>query len=339
MPGAVQSLEYRDDAPPRTISGIAPARDMLIEIADLSHAFKRVRVLSGLSFGVMRGEIFGLLGPNGCGKSTTLRVLTGLLVPDSGELRLLGEVVTPGGRALRRQIGVVFQSPSLDGRLSARENLNLSAALSRVPSALIAARVNDALSFAQLSDRSDDLVNTFSGGMKRRLEIARALLHEPQLLLLDEPTSGLDEPSFQRTWQRILALRERMQLTVLLTTHRAEEAALCDRVAILDRGRVIALDAPAALVERVAGDVLTLEVDDLERAVEEVQRVFGIPARIASGKLIIEHERGHELIPRLVEALTPGSIRSLSMHRPSLADVFVQLTGRPLGEDTELGDG
>jgi ABC-2 type transport system ATP-binding protein len=317
------------------VSGFSPARETLLEIVELSHAFKQVRVLSGLSLRVARGEIFGLLGPNGCGKSTTLRVLTGLLVPDSGELRLLGQTVAPGGRALRKQMGVVFQAPSLDPRLSARENLTLSAALQQLPAALAKQRVAEALDFAQLPERADDLVSTFSGGMKRRLELARALLHEPRLLLLDEPTSGLDEPSFRRTWQRILELREQKQLTVLLTTHRAEEAALCDRVAIMDQGRVMALDAPAALIERVSGDVLTLEVDDCERAASDVRRHFGVEARVVAGKLVIERERGHELIPRLVEALAPGSIRSLSMHRPTLADVFVQLTGRSLGTDTE----
>jgi ABC-2 type transport system ATP-binding protein len=336
MAGAVQPMaRVRDRGTPARVSGFAPAREMLLEIDELTHAFGKVRVLSGLSFQVARGEIFGLLGPNGCGKSTTLRVLTGLLIPDSGSLRLAGAAVAPGGRALRKQMGVVFQAPSLDGRLSARENLTLSAALQQLTAASAPVRVREALEFAQLTERADDLVSTFSGGMKRRLELARALLHDPQLLLLDEPTSGLDEPSFRRTWQRILELRERNQLTVLLTTHRAEEAALCDRVAIMDQGRVLALDAPAALVERVSGDVLTLEVDDCELAAAEVQRHFGVPARVVAGKLVIERERGHELIPRLVEALAPGSIRSLSMHRPSLADVFVQLTGRSLGTDTE----
>jgi ABC-2 type transport system ATP-binding protein len=339
MAGAVQStaVVHSDRAPERVsgVGGVGVAHETLLELVELSHAFKQVRVLSGLSLRLARGEIFGLLGPNGCGKSTTLRVLTGLLVPDSGELRLLGQVVAPGGRALRKQMGVVFQAPSLDPRLSARENLTLSAALQQLPAALAKQRVAEALDFAQLPERADDLVSTFSGGMKRRLELARALLHEPSLLLLDEPTSGLDEPSFRRTWQRILELRAQKQLTVLLTTHRAEEAALCDRVAIMDQGRVMALDAPAALVERVSGDVLTLEVDDCERAASAVQRHFGLEARVVAGKLVIERERGHELIPRLVEALPAGSIRSLSMHRPTLADVFVQLTGRSLGTDTE----
>ncbi|MET0389467.1 MAG: ATP-binding cassette domain-containing protein [Polyangiales bacterium] len=317
------------------ISGIAPARETLLEISGLSHRFGDVRVLEGLHFQVARGEIFGLLGPNGCGKSTTLRVLTGLLVPDAGELRLLGQNVAPGGRALRQRMGVVFQAPSLDQRLSVRENLQLTAALQRLPKPLAEQRVTQALEHAQLTDRAAHLVKTLSGGMRRRLELARALLHEPELLLLDEPTTGLDEPSFRRTWQRILELRERAQLSVLLTTHRAEEAALCDRVAILDQGKLIALDTPEALIAGVAGDVLTLEVDDPEAIVAQVEQSFQLPARVAEGKVLIERERGHELIPRLVEALPAGSIRSLSMHRPTLADVFMKLTGRALDVETQ----
>jgi ABC-2 type transport system ATP-binding protein len=337
MTGAARTAEQRPANSERAshVSDIAPARETLLEIDALSQRFGTVPVLDGLSFRLARGEIFGLLGPNGCGKSTTLRILSGLLVPDGGELRLSGQPVAPGGRELRRQMGVVFQAPSLDGRLSARENLQLSAALQRIPRPLAAERVAQALEFAQLGERAQSLVKELSGGMKRRLELARALMHEPALLLLDEPTSGLDEPSFRRTWQRILALRDTRQLSVLLTTHRAEEAALCDRVGVMDGGRIVALGTPEALIEQMAGDVLTLEVTDPESTVAQVERSFGLPARIADGRVLIERERGHELIPRLVEALPPGSIRSLSMHRPTLADVFVKLTGRSLGTDAE----
>jgi ABC-2 type transport system ATP-binding protein len=328
------SLELADH--PRSVSGIAPVRETLLEVRDLSQRFETTQVLSGLSFRLARGEIFGLLGPNGCGKSTTLRVLTGLLIPDAGELRLRGQAVAPGGRELRQRMGVVFQTPSLDPKLSVSKNLALAAALWRLPRELAAQRCAEALEFAQLQDRAQSLVKTLSGGMKRRLELARALLHEPELLLLDEPTSGLDEPAFRRTWQRILKLREERELTVLLTTHRAEEAALCDRVAVLDRGQLVALDSPQALIDQMAGDVLTLEVADPDAVAAEVERTFGLPARVLSGKVIIERERGHELIPRLVEALPKGSIQSLSMHRPTLADVFVKLTGRSLATDVEV---
>ena len=336
MPGAVRLAEPAASSErPGRVSDVAPARQTLLEITGLRHRFGSVAVLDGLDLRMAQGEIFGLLGPNGCGKSTTLRILSGLLVPDAGELNFRGQQVEPGGRALRRQMGVVFQAPSLDGRLSARENLQLSAALQRLPRGIAAQRVTQALEFAQLGDRATSLVKELSGGMKRRLELARALLHEPALLLLDEPTSGLDEPSFRRTWQRILELREATQLSVLLTTHRAEEAALCDRVGVMDGGKIVALDTPEALIDQVAGDVLTLEVADPEATVSQVEHSFGLPARIADGRVLIERERGHELVPRLVEALPAGSIRSLSMHRPTLADVFVKLTGRSLGTDAE----
>lgn len=316
--------------------GAADVRALAVH--GLRHAFASGRVLDGISFEVRAGEVFGLLGPNGCGKSTTLRVLAGLLVPDACDLTLDGERVAPGDRALRTRMGVVFQSPSLDPRLSARENLELSARLQRVPRAERARRVDDALDYAQLRERASDPVTNLSGGMKRRLELARALLHEPELLLMDEPTTGLDELSFQRTWRRIAELRARRGISVLLTTHRADEAERCDRLAVIDQGRIVAMDTPAALAERVSGDVLTLEAKDPAAVAEQIQRHFGLLPRIVEGKLVIERERGHELIPRLVEALPAGSIDSLSMHRPTLADVFVKLTGRSLGESVDAAE-
>ncbi len=293
------------------------------------------RVLDDVSFEVREGEVFGLLGPNGCGKSTALRVLLGLLEPDAVELRWNGVAVAPGGRALRSCMGVVFQAPSLDGRLTVRENLALSAALQQVDRSKVAARIDDALELAQLRERAGDLVSKLSGGMKRRLELARALLHEPSLLLMDEPTTGLDELSFQRTWQRLDELRSRRAVSVLLTTHRADEAARCDRVAVLDQGKIVALGTPAELAQSVSGDVLTLEAHDTDAVAAQIRAEFGLEARVVEGKLVLERERGHELIPRLVEALPRGSIASLSMHRPTLADVFVKLTGRSLGRGGE----
>lgn len=306
-----------------------------LSVQNLRHAFPSGRVLDGVSFEVQAGEVFGLLGPNGCGKSTTLRVLAGLLVPDACEILLDGARVAPGGRALRRRMGVVFQAPSVDPRLSARENLELSARLQRVPKSDVARKVSEALDYAQLADRAEELVVNLSGGMKRRLELARALLHEPLLLLMDEPTTGLDELSFQRTWQRIGELRQRRGVSVLLTTHRADEAARCDRVAVLDAGRIVALDTPAALARQVSGDVLTIETKMPDVVAQQIEQHFAITPRVVEGKVVLERERGHELIPRLVEALPSGSIDSLSMHRPTLADVFVKLTGRSLGDTVE----
>jgi len=310
-----------------------------LEVRGLAHRFGSLRVLGGLSFSVRKAEIVGLLGPNGCGKSTTLRVLAGLLVPDAGEIVLDGEVVAPGGRRLRRSMGVVFQSGSLDPRLSARENLMLSAALYGVPRSTARERVAELLRASGLIERADDQTLGFSGGMRRRLELARALLHEPSLLVLDEPTTGLDESAYRQTWERVEALRRGRGLCVLLTTHRADEAERCDRVVVIDGGQVIAEGTPASLRQRVSGDVLTLEADEPERLAAEVAERFSVTAAVVDGKVVIERERGHELIPRLVEALPPGRIHSLSMHRPTLADVFVKLTGRSLGDDTPPKDG
>ncbi len=312
-----------------------------LEVHGLHHCLGGRAVLDRVSFRVQPGEIFGLLGPNGSGKSTTLRVLTGLLVPEGGQILLDGQPVAAGGRRLRQGMGVVFQSASLDARLTARENLLLGAALYGITGELARSRADELLAFTALTERADHLVIQFSGGMKRRLELARALLHEPELLILDEPTTGLDERFFREVWERIELLRVQRGLTVLLTTHRAEEAERCDRVAVIDEGKVIAEDRPEALRQRLSGDVLTLEARNPEGLRAELAARLQLSARIVSGKVVLERERGHELIPRLIEALPAGRIDSLSMHRPTLSDVFVKLTGRSLhgGAAPAAGEG
>ena len=310
-------------------------RGPALEVRGLRHAFGERQVLDGLSFVLERGQILGLLGPNGCGKSTTLRVLTGFIIPDAGEILVDSELAEPGCRRLRSRTGVVFQDPSLDVRLSARENLMLSATLYGVAPQEARQRAASLLAMMDLSDRADEQVLQFSGGMKRRLELARALLHGPELLLMDEPTTGLDETAFRRTWERILELRRQQGLTVLLSTHRAEEAQLCDQVIIMDRGRVIAQGTPEELGNRVSGDVLTLEAADPAGLCRELETSLSLAAQVVDGKVVVVHDRGHELIPRIVEALPVGRLASLSMHRPSLADVFVELTGRSLGDETQ----
>ena len=316
-----------------TTTGSALRAQPLLRITDLRHSFDGRAVLSGLNLTVGRGELFALLGPNGCGKSTTLRVLAGLLVPNGGALEFMGKSVAPGGRPLRERMGVVFQSGSLDGRLTARENLMLTCALYGLRGMEASKRVEEVLAISGLQERANDAVQDYSGGMRRRLELARALMHEPDLLLMDEPTTGLDETAFRSTWERILKLRQQRGLTVLFTTHRAEEAQLCDRVAIMDGGRVIAEGQPEALRSQVSGDVLSLDVEQPEAFVAEVAQKFSVAPRVVHGQVVIEHERGHDLIPRLVEAFPGGRIKSLSMHRPTLADVFVKLTGRVLGDE------
>jgi ABC-2 type transport system ATP-binding protein len=230
-------------------------------------------------------------------------------------------------------MGVVFQSGSLDARLSARQNLALSAALYGMRGAHARERVEALLEFTALRERADETVNKYSGGMRRRLELARALLHEPALLVMDEPTSGLDERFFRQSWERIEQLRAERGLTVLLTTHRAEEAERCDRVAVVDQGKVIAEGEPEALRRRVSGDVLTLEAREPDALCRELAERFALSAQVVGGKVVLERERGHELIPRIIESLPAGRIDSLSMHRPTLSDVFVKLTGRSLRDE------
>jgi ABC-2 type transport system ATP-binding protein len=244
---------------------------------------------------------------------------------------LEGTRIDAGDRRLRARLGVVFQQPSLDARLSARENLALGAALYRVPRAEVQERITALLAFAELSDRADEPVARFSGGMRRRLELVRALIHRPDVLLMDEPTTGLDEASFQRTWGRIEDLRRTTGLTVILTTHRPEEAERCDRLAIVSDGHVVAEDTPERLKARVAGDVIILEAPDAAAVIDTVRARFGLEAQLSEGQVVIERERGHELIPRLVEAFPAGALQSVSMRRPSLADAFLKLTGRTLG--------
>ncbi len=333
LEGASPAIALSDVREARTgAAGVAH-----LELRGLRQQLGGRAVLQGLSLRVQRGEIYGLLGPNGSGKSTTFRVLTGMLRPDAGEILLDGEAVEAGGRKLRQRLGVVFQAGSLDSRLTARENLLLSAGLNGIPQATAVQRTRELLAFTALEARADHPVLQYSGGMRRRLELARALLHEPSLLLMDEPTTGLDERFFREVWQRIETLRAERGLTVLLTTHRAEEAERCDRVAVIDDGRVVAEDTPARLQQRVSGDVLSLQARDPEELCATLAARLNLAARIVDGKVVLEHERGHELIPRVIEALPVGRVDSLSMHRPTLSDVFVKLTGRSL--QSEPGPG
>jgi ABC-2 type transport system ATP-binding protein len=311
----------------------------LLAAEKLTMRYGKRLVLDELSFSVQRGEVFGLLGRNGAGKTTTFQILTGLRLPDSGSLILDGQPIAPGDRRLRTRMGVVFQQPSLDVRLTAWENLLLGAALYGIHGKPAVLRAERLLQLAELSDRAKEPVSRFSGGMKRRLELARALIHSPEILVLDEPTSGLDEAAFQSTWQQLLQLRNEERLTLLLTTHRPEEAERADRLAILKDGKLVACDSPESLRKQVSGDILTLETDDpktvskliVERFQLSPQLIADHPDSPGIPRLVIERERGHEFIPRLVEAMPPGQLRAISLHRPSLADVFCKLTGQTLG--------
>jgi ABC-2 type transport system ATP-binding protein len=282
---------------------------------------------------VRRGEVFGLLGPNGAGKTTAFHVLTGLLPSDAGAVLLDGEPVGPGDRSFRARIGVVFQAPALDPRLTARENLSLAATLYGVSRGVAKRRAQELLELADLEGRADEPVKNLSGGMRRRVEIARALVHRPEVLILDEPTTGLDEGAFRRTWNQLLALRREHGLTLLLTTHRPDEAEYCDRLAVLDQGRIVACDSPDRLRARLRGDLLIVEADDPAAVAETLRARLAIDPRVLDGKIVLECPRGHEMIPRLVEALPEGTLRSVSMRKPGLGEAFLEITGHALAED------
>ncbi len=248
---------------------------------------------------------------------------------------LEGKPVQPGERALRERVGVVFQEPALDRRLTARENLSLAARLYGIPRRRARDRIRGLLEQAELADRADEPVSCLSGGMRRRIELARAMVHEPSILILDEPTTGLDEGAFRKTWDRLMDLRRDRDLTLLLTTHRPDEAERCDRLAILDRGRIVACDTPDALRQRVRGDLVVMEASEPDRVAAAVKNRFGLEARVLDGKVVLERERGHELIPRLVESIGDGTLHSVSLRRTGLGEVFLELTGHELADAAE----
>jgi ABC-2 type transport system ATP-binding protein len=301
-----------------------------LRLEKLTRRFGSRVAVDDLTLDIARGEVFGFLGPNGAGKSTTFHLLTGLLAPDAGRLLLDGKEAPPTEGRTRRRLGVVFQEPSLDDKLTALENLRLGAGLYGLSGKRASERIAALLALVDLGDRAREPVERFSGGMKRRLELARVLLHDPEILIMDEPSRGIDAPTQRRIWEQLLELRRQRGMTILLTTHQPDEAEYCDRLAVLDHGRVIACDTPSSLRDRVGGDVITLEGEAPEALADEVRGKFALDPRVIDGKVLIEAPRGHELIPRLVEQLPPGRLRAVGMRRPTLADVFVHLTGRGL---------
>ena len=307
-----------------------------ITVTNLVKRYGTVEAVRGINLAVRRGEIFGFLGPNGAGKSTTISVLCTLLKPTSGTASIAGLDVNRDPDGIRSRIGLVFQDPSLDVQLTARENLLFHAMAYGVPRAQRRERIAQALVTVDLVDRADALVSTFSGGMKRRLEIARGILHHPEVLFLDEPTQGLDPQTRANVWDHLREIRARTGLTVFMTTHYMEEAEWCDRIAIIDHGTIVALGSPDELKAQVGGDIVVVSTADNARAVEEISGKLGVTALLDGDSLRVEVADGSAFVPQLVTALSTP-VRNVTVRRPSLDDVFLKLTGRAIRE--EEGEG
>ncbi|MEK7281997.1 MAG: ATP-binding cassette domain-containing protein [Chloroflexota bacterium] len=305
-----------------------------IAVEGLVKRYGHVEAVNGVSFTVHLGEVFGFLGPNGAGKTTTINILCTLLLPTAGQARVNGFNVVKQRSQVRQSIGLVFQDPSLDEYLTAWENLKFHAMAYAVPQAK--ERIEQVLHMVGLWERRHSLVRTFSGGMKRRLEICRGLLHFPKVLFLDEPTLGLDPQTRESIWAYILEMRHTEATTIFLTTHYMDEAEHCDRIAIIDQGRIIALDTPEALKTQVGGDIITLETGDNEASVRELQQRYGIQAQARKGLIYLEVARGSQFIPELVRNFDQD-IRAVSLRRPTLDDVFIKLTGRAIREEEAGG--
>jgi ABC-2 type transport system ATP-binding protein len=301
-----------------------------LRVHDLRRRFGARAALDGVSFDVYPGEIVGLLGPNGAGKTTAFRVLSGLIPADGGGIERDGVTASPSDRDYRARLGVVFQEPSIDLKLTGRENLALGAALYGLPRARSARRIDEALALMELGARADEAASTYSGGMRRRIEIARVLLHDPDLLLLDEPGRGVDPEALRRIWDQLGRLRTERQVSIVVTTHQPEEAERCDRIVILDAGRVCASGTPDDLRARVAGDVLSVKADAPEEVAAIISQRLGLYTRVGDGEVVIEAPLGHEIVPRIAELFAPGRLRSIATARPTLADVFSKLTGKGL---------
>jgi ABC-2 type transport system ATP-binding protein len=307
-----------------------------IAMRGLVKRYKQVEAVAGIDLDVRTGETFGFLGPNGAGKSTTINILCTLAKPTAGSARVAGHDVVTERDAVRRSIGLVFQDPTLDGDLSAQQNLRFHGELYGVPRAVLSGRIDDLLGMVGLADRRKSVVNTFSGGMKRRLEIARGLLHSPRVLFLDEPTIGLDPQSRASVWEYVRALKDREDITVFLTTHYMDEAENCDRIAIMDSGRIVALDTPYALKAAVGRDRIRITTADDEAAIAALRAEFGVEAGMRSGEVTFSVPDGERFVPRLFDGLGVP-IRSVSVHGPSLDDVFLAHTGTTIRDAESAG--
>src|SRR6266550_2756073 len=319
---------------------IAVATSSVISVQNLVHRYGDRTALNVVSFDVRPAELFGLLGPNGSGKTTLFRILSTLMVPSAGTAQIAGLDVVREPAALRRHIGVVFQAQSVDQKLTAYENLWHQGHLYGLRGPTLKQRIEEILTRVGLLDRARDRVETFSGGMQRRIELAKGLLHHPEVLLLDEPTTGLDPGARRDLWQYLQILRDQEQVSVIVTTHLMEEAERCDRLAILNEGKLVALGTPAELKHEIGGDVIWIEAShNAQRLAERVTARFHVSATALGNedrgsRIRVERENGHRFIAELAEAF-PGEIQSMSVSKPTLEDVFIHRTGHRFWTEKE----
>jgi ABC-2 type transport system ATP-binding protein len=319
------------------IDGHTPA----ITVSDLRKRFGDFEAVKGVSFEVGTGEVFGFLGPNGAGKSTTINMLCTLLTPSSGAAVVAGHDIVRERDDVRRHIGLVFQDPTLDGYMTAAQNLRLHAELYGVPRHLVEPRMRQVLTMVGLWDRKDGTVQMFSGGMRRRREIARGLMHSPRVLFLDEPTIGLDPQTRRSIWNYIRDLQQREEITIFMTTHYMDEAEWCDRIAIMDKGEIVALDAPETLKAGIGTDRVTIQTDDADAAIAMLDRRFGIEAQISEGAVSFGVPEGEQFVPKLFGEFDPDrnpgapAILAVSVSRPTLDDVFMAFTGSTIRDAEE----
>ncbi|RMD81592.1 MAG: ABC transporter ATP-binding protein [Candidatus Dadabacteria bacterium] len=297
-----------------------------ILVEDVHYQYAGRNALTGVSFSVGRGEVFGLLGPNGSGKTTLFRVLATLLEPQRGRLEVFGEDVRTQQSRVREHLGVVFQAPSVDGKLTVWENVKHHGRLYGLAGATLRLRAEAALARVGLTGRRDWRVETLSGGERRRVELAKGLVTRPRLLLLDEPTTGLDPVGRRLFWESLRGLRDDFGITVVATTHLMDEAELCDRIAIIDRGRLVAQGRPGRLRAAIGGEVMTIRSSDPAKLRDDIQRTCGAEAALVDGLLRIEHRSAHCLVERLIERFG-DQIQEITLAKPTLEDVFVHYTG------------
>ncbi len=313
---------------------IDTAEPVAISVRGLVKNYDEVQAVRGVEFEVATGEVFGFLGPNGAGKTTTISMLCTLVTPTAGSASVAGHDIVRERDDVRRNIGLVFQDPTLDGYLTAEQNLRLHAELYGVQSDLVKPRMQQVMTMVGLWDRKDSVVGTFSGGMRRRLEIARGLMHSPRVLFLDEPTIGLDPQTRRSIWEYIAELKEREEITIFMTTHYMDEAEWCDRIAIMDHGEIVALDSPETLKAGVGTDRVTIHTDDDAATIAALAERFGIEARISEGAVTFGVREGEQFVPRLFAELGIP-IKAVNVSRPTLDDVFMSYTGSTIRDAEE----